>query len=79
MNASSPGAMREMSASTGAPAALARSEGHMLATNGIAAATLAAPPTTEVATTKLRRVLSGFGSSFMGMAFLIAGRKSLRF
>jgi hypothetical protein len=51
----------------------------MLATNGIAAATLAAPPTTEVATTKLRRVLSGFGSSFMGMAFLIAGRKSLRF
>jgi hypothetical protein len=40
----------------------------MLTTNGTAAATLAAPPTTEVATTRLRRVLSGFGSSFMEMA-----------
>ena len=33
-----------MSTSTGAPAALARSEGHMLATNGTAAATPATPP-----------------------------------
>ncbi len=65
----SPGAMWEMSASTGAPAALARSEGHMLATKGTAAATLAAPPATEVATTSLRRFLSTFISSFMEMAW----------
>ena len=35
----SPGAIVEMSTSTGAPAALARSEGHMLVTNGTAAPT----------------------------------------
>ena len=65
----SPGAMCEMSASTGAPTALARSEGHMLATKGTAAATPAAPPATEVATTSLRRFLFTFISSFMEMAW----------
>jgi len=47
----------------------------MLATKGAAAPTAAAPPTTEVATTKLRRVLSGFSLSFMKMAFLWEGAK----
>jgi hypothetical protein len=59
-----------MSMSTGAPAALARSEGHMLATNGAAAATVATPPATLVATTSVRRVLSTFSRSFMEMALL---------
>ena len=59
-----------MSTSTGAPAALARSEGNMLATKGTAAPTPAAPPTTEVATTRLRRVLSTFICSLMEMEFL---------
>ena len=42
----------------------------MLTTKGTAAPTPAAPPTTEVATTRLRRVLSTFVSSFMEMALL---------
>ena len=67
---SRPARCAEMSTSTGAPAAFARSEGHMLTTKGTAAPTLAAPPTTEVATTRLRRVLSTFVSSFMEMALL---------
>src|SRR6185503_13998602 len=71
MTASSPGAIFEMSASTGAPAARARSDGHMLATNGTAAPTPAMPPATEPATTRLRRVLSTFISSFMEMALLL--------
>jgi hypothetical protein len=41
----------------------------MLAKNGTAAPTLAAPPTTDVATTRLRRVLSTFSCSFMEMEF----------
>src|SRR5262249_53248363 len=67
---SSPGARFAMSSVTGAPAALARSEGHMLATKGTAAPTPAAPPTREVATMRLRRVLSTFPCSFMGMLLL---------
>ena len=55
----------EMSTSTGAPAALARSEGSRLETKGTAAPTVAAPPKTEVATTRLRLALSGFLLSFM--------------
>jgi hypothetical protein len=42
----------------------------MLATKGIAAPTVAAPPTTEVATTRVRRVLSTFSRSFMEMGLL---------
>jgi hypothetical protein len=42
----------------------------MLATKGTAVATPATPPTTDVATTRLRRVLSTFVSSFMEMALL---------
>jgi hypothetical protein len=75
MIASSPGPILEMSASTGAPAALARSEGHMLTTKGTAAPMPAAPPTTEVATTRLRRVLSTFISSFMEMECFGSGAK----
>jgi hypothetical protein len=67
---SSPGCSVAMSASTGAPAALARSEGFMLATNGTAAPTVAAPPATEVAITSARRVLSTFSRSFMEMELL---------
>src|SRR5262245_2489422 len=65
-----PGAILLISTSTGAPAARARSEGHMLTANGTAAATPAAAPTAEVATRRLRRVLSGFSCSFMEMEFL---------
>jgi len=75
ITASSPGAMRERSTSTGAPAARARSEGHMLATKGTAAPRPTAAPAAEVATTRLRRVLSGFSLSFMKMAFLSEGAK----
>src|SRR3954462_6544688 len=72
---SSPGVSLEISTSTGAPAAFARSEGHMLATKGTAAPTPAAPPTTEVAMRRLRRVLSTFPCSFMGMLLLLRGAK----
>ena len=68
MTSKDPGASWLTSTSTGAPAARARSEGHMLATKGTAAATPAAPPATEVATTSLRRFLFTFISSFMEMA-----------
>src|SRR5574337_1246722 len=44
----SPGPNLLISASTGAPAALARSDGVRLATNGTAVATAAAPPATVV-------------------------------
>jgi hypothetical protein len=47
----------------------------MLMTKGTAAPTVAAPPTTEVATTRLRRVLSTFISSFMEMGGLSARAK----
>jgi hypothetical protein len=59
--------MCEISTSTGAPAARARSEGHMLAAKGTAAPSPATAPAAEVATIKLRRVLSGFACSFMEM------------
>ncbi|MNC86515.1 hypothetical protein D3C83_21850 [compost metagenome] len=52
----SPGSSLLTSASTGAPAALARSEGSMLATNGTAAATPATPPATPVAASSRRRL-----------------------
>src|ERR1043165_9409324 len=63
---SSPGESFEMSTSTGAPAALARSDGHMLATNGTAAPRPAPAPSTDVATRRLRRVLSTFTYSLIG-------------
>jgi hypothetical protein len=50
-----------MSASTGAPAALARSEGSMLATNGTAVAAPATPPTAPVAASGHTK--SGFGKA----------------
>src|SRR5262245_23557530 len=65
-----PGAILLRSTSTGAPAARARSEGHMLTAKGTAAATPATAPTAEVATIILRRVLSGFSCSFMEMELL---------
>jgi hypothetical protein len=46
--------MLPTSTSTGAPAALARSEGSMLATKGTSAATAPAPPTAAVATISRR-------------------------
>jgi hypothetical protein len=60
----SPGASLLISASTGAPAALARSEGAMLARNGTAVATVATPPTAAVAKTRLRRPQS---TSFLSL------------
>jgi len=65
--------------STGAPAARARSEGHMLATKGTAAPTPATPPATEVATTRLRRVLSTFVCSLMEMDLLWVDAKPADF
>ncbi len=57
-----------MSASTGAPAALARSEGHQLQANGTATPTPAAPLTAAVATIRLRRVLLIFSSLMEGLS-----------
>ncbi len=54
---SSPTAIPEMSASTGAPAAFARSDGSMLPTNGESAATPATPPAAQLAISRLRREL----------------------
>jgi hypothetical protein len=85
---SSPGASLEMSASTGAPAALARSEGHQLQAKGTATAAPAAALTAPVAISRFRRdlsilgvLMSGFGDGgverkrdFIGMA-----RESPRF
>src|SRR5688500_19907471 len=79
---SSPGASCEMSTSTAAPRALARSEGSMLATKGTAAPTVAAPPARDVATTRLRRVLSACTRYLMEMDFAGPGGntgKSVRF
>ena len=45
----------------------ARSDGNMLATNGTAAATLATPPATEVATTRCAAFCPLFISAFMDM------------
>src|SRR5690606_22298842 len=56
----SPGASLLTSASTGAPAALARSDGVRLATNGTAVATAATPPAADVASSRVRRLLSIF-------------------
>src|SRR5438876_6262759 len=67
--------MRETSTSTGAPAARARSDGHMLAAKGTAAPKPAAPPSAEVATMRLRRVLLTFSLSLMKMAVLEEGAK----
>src|SRR5574338_249099 len=61
----SPGASLPISASTGAPAALARSDGVRLATNGTAAATATAPPAADVATRSRRRLPSIFSSTLM--------------
>jgi len=47
--------MPEMSASTGAPAALARSEGWKVETNGMAQAAAPMAPTAEAVTSALRR------------------------
>src|SRR5512133_1734036 len=52
-----PGSSALMSATTGAPPALARSEGSQLAANGTAAATPATPPAAPQAITRLRRLL----------------------
>ena len=60
-----PGSSVLMSASTGAPPALARSEGSQLAANGTAAATPAAPPAAQVAITRLRRPLLTFLTSLI--------------
>src|SRR5512147_2992888 len=60
-----PGASLLISASTGAPADLARSDGAKLARNGTAAATPATPPTVAVATISRRRPQSTFSSQLM--------------
>src|SRR5215470_14064912 len=54
-----------MSASTGAPSALARSEGSIDAAKGTAAATAAAPPAQAPATTSVRRPRLRSALSFM--------------
>ncbi|OPZ04091.1 MAG: hypothetical protein BWZ09_02025 [Alphaproteobacteria bacterium ADurb.BinA305] len=56
----SPGFSLLTSASTGAPAAFARSDGVRLATNGTAVATAATPPAADVASSRVRRLLSIF-------------------
>src|SRR5690606_14417580 len=61
----SPGASLLTSASTAAPAALARSDGVRLATNGTAVATAATPPAADVASNKVRRLLSILSSTLM--------------
>jgi hypothetical protein len=65
-----PGSSALMSASTGAPPALARSDGSQLAANGTAAATLAAPPAAQVPITKLRLVLFTCLSSLIGSLWI---------
>ncbi len=50
----SPGPSLPISTSTGAPAALALSDGFMLRTKGTTAATVAAPPAAAVATSSRR-------------------------
>src|SRR6478672_1062010 len=55
-----------MSASTGAPSALARSEGSMEAAKGTAVATAAALPAQALAMTSVRRPRLIPASSFMG-------------
>jgi hypothetical protein len=52
-----PGAMALISTSTGAPAALARSLGIKLITNGVAIPAAATPPAAEVAASNSRRLL----------------------
>src|SRR3990172_11232120 len=59
-----------MSASTGAPIALARSEGSIDATNGTALATLATPPAQVVAMRILRRARLTSGFSLIGKLLL---------
>jgi hypothetical protein len=54
----SPAAIDERSASTGAPAALARSDGANEARNGAATAATPTPPTAQVTMSALRRSLS---------------------
>jgi len=61
----SSGFISEISTSTGAPAALARSEGWKLSINGYKAAAAPQPPTAELAINQVRRSLSIFGVSLI--------------
>src|SRR5205823_1460562 len=70
----SPGFKPPMSASTGAPAAFARSDGVKLATNGTAVATPPTAPTPQVIMTQLRRAGSAKGSDMEFLA--VAGAQS---
>src|SRR5207237_3070370 len=61
------------STSTGAPAAFARSLGHIDITNGTAVATMPMPPTTLVATTRKRRLSASTSAGSVALLGVPAG------
>src|SRR5690606_5948777 len=70
----SPGWMAEMSTSTAAPAALARSEGWKVLTKGTATAAAPTPPMAQDVMSQVRRLLSTVESTVASLMGIFQGR-----